>query len=67
MGELVLAAFGMCGPLLYGQHRPLDLGTGTLKTWPSQDKPTSVIVRHMISSLTCLLAFQSHQTVWEAP
>lgn len=60
MGELVLAALGMCGPLLYGQHRPLDLGTGTLKKWPSQDKPASGIVRHVISSLTSLLASQSH-------
>lgn len=30
MGELVSAALGTCGLLLYGQHRPLDLGTGTL-------------------------------------
>lgn len=66
MSELMLAALGMCGPLLYGQHRPLDLGTGTLKKWPSQDKPTLVIVRHRVSSLSSLLASQFHQTVWEA-
>lgn len=65
MGELILAALGMCGSLLYGHHRLLDLGTGTLKEWPSQDKPTSVIVRHRVSSLPSLLASQSHQTVWE--
>lgn len=60
MCELVSAALGMYGPLLYGQLRPLDLGTGTLKKQSSQDKPTSGIVRHTVSSLTSLLASLSH-------
>lgn len=38
MCELVSAALGMYGPLLYGQLRPLDCGIGTLKKQSRQTK-----------------------------
>lgn len=57
MGELVSAALGTCGLLLYGQHRPLDLGTGTLGKVSKQINLRSRL-RLMVYSLTslCFLA-----------
>lgn len=58
MGELVSAALGICGLLLYGQHRPLDLGTGTLRN--GQVKGQINLrnrLRLMVSSLDFYLCF----------
>lgn len=67
MGELVSAALGICGLLLYGQHRPLDLGTGTLRN--GQVKGQINLrnrLRLVVSSLTSTSASQPQQAVWEA-
>lgn len=56
MGELVLVALGMCGPLLYGQHRPLNFGAGTVRNGQvSRQSSLRSKLRIMISSVTSLL------------
>lgn len=66
MGELVSAALGTCGLLLYGQHRPLDLSTGTLRNGQVKQINLRSKLRLMVSTLTSLFASQPQQAVWEA-
>ena len=59
MGELVLVALGMCGPLLYGQHRPLNFGARTVRNGQvSRQISLRSKLRIMVSLVTALLVSQ---------
>lgn len=59
MGELVLVALGMCGPLLYGQHRPLNFDAGTIRNGQvSRQSSLRSKLRIMVSLVTSFVVSQ---------
>lgn len=58
-----LAALGMWGPLLYRQHRPSDLGTGTLRSGQVETHQPQEQAKAHVSCLTSLLASLPHQAL----